>query len=126
LISRNHTYVATFIIDTAARFWIADQHSEHVACARGSAVLSAGEMTFVVGSQIRVSAITSQSTGYCPEPVSWPSVQRVLDQVGLDHPTTWTISYEFRRCAKFECGVCDHPLSPVWNFDAAPHDDRSD
>ena len=78
--NRGHTYVATFVIDAAAQLWIADQHSEHVACARGAAVLSAGEMTFVVSNQVCVSAITNQSTGYCPEPASWPSVQRVLDQ----------------------------------------------
>ena len=35
---------ATFVVDTDGRFWIAERNSEHVACARLDAVLSAGEI----------------------------------------------------------------------------------
>src|SRR5262245_32836897 len=38
--------VTTFIVDTEGQLWVADRHSEHVQCARGQDVLSAGEMTF--------------------------------------------------------------------------------
>ena len=36
----------TFIIDTQGRLWINERRSEHVLCAAGGDVLSAGEMTF--------------------------------------------------------------------------------
>ena len=37
---------ATFVIDYEGYFRIADRHSEHVACAGGKYVLSAGEVFF--------------------------------------------------------------------------------
>src|SRR5689334_7247487 len=81
------TATATFIINLQEQLWIADQHSEHVQCAGGEDVLVAGEITFEIESrQVRVRAITNQSTGYCPEPESWPIVQRVLDRMQLPHP----------------------------------------
>ena len=122
---------ATFIIDTDAHLWIADRHSEHVACADGKDVLAAGEMFFeIVGGNIHVAEITNQSTGYCPEPNCWEIVAQVLDQVGLLRPTGFTAVFLFRRCNAcgatnlikddwFECDVCGAPLSHEWN-DAAP------
>lgn len=44
----------TFIINIEGQLLIADRHSEHVACAGGKEVLSAGEMTFEIdGSKMR-------------------------------------------------------------------------
>jgi hypothetical protein len=120
--------VATFIIDTNELLWIADRRSEHVTCAVGQDVLSAGEMTFAAeGDRIEVAEITNQSLGYCPRPESWPSVARALDHAGLTHPDGFTTAYTLRRCDAcgmknivkdnhFECGVCQAPLSHDWNF----------
>jgi hypothetical protein len=122
------TFTATFIIDTTEQLWVADRRSEHVACADGQDVLAAGEMTFErVASRIHVAEVTNQSTGYCPEPVSWNVVSRVLDCVGISHPSHFTPAFEFRRCDQcgttnlikddvFACSVCNSPLSRDWNY----------
>jgi len=119
---------ATFIVDSAGDLWIADRHSEHVCCARGGTVLSAGEITFSDdGGRIEVVAATNQSTGYCPEPESWLDVQRALERARLPHPDDFTGRFLFRRCPScgmrnlvkddwFVCGVCDTTLPEVWNF----------
>ena len=124
----NGTAVATFIIDAVGRLWIADRHSEHVACAAGQAVLSAGEMTFAIdGKQVSIAEVSNQSLGYCPEPSSWPAVAEALDRSGLPCPSDFTNAYVIRRCevcqAKnivkdglYECGVCGEPLPLEWNF----------
>ena len=123
------TIIATFVIDTSQVLWIADRHSEHVVCAAGQTVLSAGEITFEIqGNQLEVIEVTNQSTGYCPEPESWWIVEYVLSQIGLPHPLTFTTEFIFRRCDKcgttnivkdmwFECAVCQAPLSQHWNYD---------
>jgi hypothetical protein len=120
--------VATFVIDNDERLWIADRHSEHVQCARGREVLSAGEMTFTRTSiHVEVSAITNQSTGYCPEPESWSVVRAALDLAMLKHPPYFTSAFTFRRCVKcgttnivkenwFVCGVCMCELPDEWNY----------
>src|SRR5258708_1588742 len=60
--------IVTFIVDAEGDLWIDDRHSEHVACADGQPVLSAGEMTLLVkGAQVSVAGVTNQSLGYCPE-----------------------------------------------------------
>ena len=41
-------FAATFIIDDCEQLLIADRHSEHVACAGGRNVLSAGEIFFAI------------------------------------------------------------------------------
>lgn len=65
----DRTITTTFIVAADGGLWIADRHSEHVVCARGEAVRSAGEMTFEVQKQqVAVVGLTNQSTGYCPEP----------------------------------------------------------
>ncbi len=52
--------VFTFIVGFNGLLWIADRHSEHVACARGGDVLSAGELTFEVdGGIVIVTDITN-------------------------------------------------------------------
>jgi hypothetical protein len=84
---------ATFVVDEAGQLRVADRHAEHVACANGQPVRSAGEMTFVVvGSDVRVTAVSNESTGFCPEPASWPEIQRALDALGIAHPGGFTLS----------------------------------
>lgn len=128
VLDADKTVVATFIIDLNQQLWIADQRSEHVRCAAGKHVLSAGEMTFAVqGNHVEVVEVTNQSTGYCPEPESWESVAIALMKTGLSFPSEFTTAYLFRRCDNcgttniikdmwFECGVCQAPLSQQWNF----------
>lgn len=120
--------IATFIIDEFGWLRIADRRSEHVACAGGRPVRSAGEMTFAVGpSGIRVTWVTNQSTGYCPEPDSWPAVQAALVRAGLGAPEAFSQQFLFRRCPAcgsiniikdglFECGACASPLPGEWNL----------
>lgn len=127
-LNKSVVVTATFIIDLQQRLWINDQRSEHVLCAAGQTVLSAGEMTFQVQKgQVEVVEVTNQSTGYCPEPESWWAVAAALDAAGLSHPSDFTTAYLFRRCDVcdttniikdlwFECGVCQSPLSEKWNF----------
>ena len=38
--------IATFILNLEGQLWIATRNAEHVACARGKNVLSAGEIVF--------------------------------------------------------------------------------
>ncbi len=64
----NSEIIATFVIDTASNLRINDRHSEHIVCANGEMVLSAGEITFEMykNNVVQISQITNQSTGYCP------------------------------------------------------------
>ncbi|MBI4852423.1 MAG: hypothetical protein HY819_11560 [Acidobacteria bacterium] len=127
-IGENKEITATFIVDKEERMWIADRNSEHVLCAKGEDVLSAGEITFcLIKNKIMISGITNQSTGYCPEPDSWPCVSISLDKVGLQHPAFFTSVFLFRFCYHcssiniikddwFFCSVCNSSLSEQWNF----------
>ena len=105
---------------------IADRRSEHVACAGGGPVRSAGEMTFAVDSAIEVTAASNQSTGFCPEPESWPAVAATLRAVGFAAPAAFDPACHFRRCPScdgvtlvkngvFECGLCGVPLPTEYN-----------
>lgn len=119
---------STFIVDTDGLLWIADRQSEHVLCVRGGDVLSAGEMTFdVEDGQAVVTGVTNHSTGYCPEPDSWPSVQAALDRANLPHPGRFTREFVFRPCENwgqrnvvkednYTCAVCVGELPAQWNF----------
>jgi hypothetical protein len=130
-LSAARQFTATFVIDEAGRLRIADRRSEHVVCAGGKPVLSAGEMTFtVMPSGISVSRVTNQSTGYCPEPDSWPAVQTALARAGIAAPDRFSQEFIFRRCPRcnsiniikdgvFDCGVCSTPLPEEWNLDSA-------
>ena len=69
---KDGSIIATFVIDQRGRLRLAPRRSEHVACANGGPVLSAGEITF--SPNCDVLEATNQSTGFCPEPESWPSV----------------------------------------------------
>ena len=128
--------VCTFVIDEVGALRVADRASEHVACANGGPVMSAGEMTFahsVVGS--RVEEVSNQSTGYCPEPKSWSSVVAALDAIPLPHPDGFTLVYQFRRCPicgqinlikddDYTCAVCEAKLPRQWNVDPESVDAR--
>jgi hypothetical protein len=122
--------VATFVIMEDGILRLADRHSEHVACAGGRAVRSAGEMGFAFGSNgWEVHEVSNQSTGYCPEPTSWPAVAEALETIHLPHPARFTQAYLFRRCPAchqlnlikdevFACAVCDNELPTEWNCGA--------
>src|SRR6266542_3004531 len=56
------------------------RRSEHVDCAAGQPVRAAGEVLFARdGTGWSVSEISNQSTGYCPDPDSWPALAMALD-----------------------------------------------
>ena len=93
-------------------------------------MFSAGEMTFAVDRRrrsVELVYVTNQSTGYCPEPESWPAVQTVLDAAGIPHPGEFSAQLVFRRCAKcgatnivkdgwFRCAICGAELPGEWNY----------
>ncbi|GAA4054832.1 hypothetical protein [Nonomuraea soli] len=113
----------TFVVDVDGALRLAPQRSEHVACAGGGPVLSAGEISFARdGDRWLVAGISNQSTGYCPDVASWAAVEVALDLAGLDHPGAFTHPIVFRRCAMcgqdnivkddhFVCAVCESALS---------------
>jgi hypothetical protein len=119
----------TFVIDLGGILRLAPRRSEHVAGAAGAPVLSAGEITFVHDQEHwTVSQVSNQSTGYCPDPSSWPAVNDALDRAGLDHPDHFTDPITFRRCPQcnernlvkdeyFVCAICDAELPRTWNLD---------
>jgi hypothetical protein len=121
----------TFVIDLEGTLRLAPRRSEHAACAGGGPVLSAGEITFEPGPDgWEVTSATNQSTGYCPEPSSWPAVARALDQAGVPHPGGFTDELTFRRCPRcgqrnvvrdgdFSCAICEADLPASWNFAGA-------
>jgi RNA polymerase sigma factor (sigma-70 family) len=100
------------------------------AAAGGSPVLSAGEMFFRLSvSSVEAVEVTNQSTGYCPEPESWPAVASALDALGIAHPGRFTQEVVFRRCPTcgernvvkdgwYVCGMCGAGLPADWNFSA--------
>lgn len=119
----------TFVIDVNGRLRLAPQRSEHVACAGGDPVLSAGEISFAWdGKRWLVLEISNQSTGYCPDVESWAAVESALLRAEIDHPDAFTHPIVFRRCPRcsqrnivkddhFVCGVCEAPLPRIWNVD---------
>ena len=125
--TEDRSLTVTFVV-LPDGLWIADRHSEHIAAARGQAVLSAGEMTLAVdGESVSAVYVTNQSTGYCPEPESWVAVAEVLDSAGIDHDDAFSAEMTFRRCPScgatnivkdgwFRCPICDAELPQAWNF----------
>lgn len=117
--------IATFVVDLSGVLRVADRRSEHVACAGGQEVLAAGEMTFVIGKTVGVDEVSNQSTGYCPEPESWPAVAQALQSAGLAAPAGYSHGCIFRRCGcgnvtlvksgVFECGICGSELPAKYN-----------
>jgi hypothetical protein len=118
---------ATFVVDESGRLLMADRHSEHVACAGGRTVWSAGEIRVAItGGQISVIRVSNQSTGYCPELDSWPEVVAALRAAGLEPPAGFDPACEFRRCVScgerslvkdgaFECLLCGAELPAEYN-----------
>lgn len=118
----NDEVTATYIIDLQEHLRINDRRSEHVVCANGQHVLSAGEITFEISKhEITISQITNQSTGYCPSPVSWKNVKVVLEKLKIEFPDYWTNEFIFRICDNchninivkdnyFTCLICDNEL----------------
>ncbi|MEU2026845.1 hypothetical protein ABZ565_32605 [Streptomyces sp. NPDC016469] len=119
----------TFVVGTDGVLRLAPRRSEHVACAGGGTVLSAGEIGFVRETdRWAVSEVSNQSTGYCPDVGSWPEVARALDHVGLERPSGFTHEVLFRRCPgcqehnivredDFVCVFCGSDLPETWNVD---------
>lgn len=117
---------ATFVVDEEGRLLLADRRSEHIACSGGHPVRAAGE-AFIAPDGSGVEEITNLSTGFCPEPESWPAVAEALDRAGIPHPGRYTAEFTFRRCpacgernlvkdGAFECLLCGAGLPPAWNF----------
>jgi hypothetical protein len=121
----NGSITATFVIDQHGKLRLASRRSEHVACASGGPVLSAGEISFLpTGDVVDVS---NHSTGFCPEPESWISCAESLDRVGVVHPNAFTRQVIFRRCPKckernivkdgwYVCELCGGELPAKWIF----------
>jgi hypothetical protein len=118
----------TFVVDEDGFLRVGDRRSEHVACSGGRPVLSAGEM-FLRGTAggPEVMEVSNQSTGFCPEPASWPAVAAALNRLGIPHPGRFTQEVVFRRCSAcgernvvkdgwFICGSCGADLPADWNF----------
>lgn len=119
--------IATFVIDQTGTLLVADRHSEHVACAGRQPVLSAGEITFRITRQsVEVAEVSNQSTGYCPEPESWPAVASALVAAGFNVPDGFSPCCVFRSCTDcgqknlvkdgvFECQACGEELPGGYN-----------
>ena len=119
------------MIDMRGCLRLAPRRSEHVVCAGGGRVLSAGEIGFSRrGDGWTVSLVSNQSTGYCPDLTSWDAVAGALDRVGLDRPGGFTHEVVFRRCpvctelsvvkeSHFVCVFCEGDLPAEWNVDLA-------
>ncbi|MEW1795394.1 MULTISPECIES: hypothetical protein [Streptomyces] len=120
----------TFVVGTDGVLRLAPRRSEHVACAGGDMVLSAGEISFTRDAdRWAVSEVSNQSTGYCPDVISWSAVARALDEAELGRPFGFTHEVVFRRCPNcqehnivreddFVCVFCDGDLPATWNMDS--------
>ena len=100
-ISKDQLIVATFVINKSGKLLISDRHSEHVQCANGENVLSAGEIGFEIENNKlqRVSFISNQSTGYCPSPKSWDKVEECLRKINdLEFPDYFNPKFIFSYC----------------------------
>ena len=121
-------YVATFVVDFSRTLRIASRHSEHVQCAGGGPVFTAGEMAFCVEHKdLSIEWASNQSTGYCPEPDSFSELAKALYKAGIEPPAGFDPAIVFRRCPQcgernivkddwFVCDICGAELPPNWNF----------
>ncbi|MGW7363706.1 hypothetical protein ACWGI8_09820 [Streptomyces sp. NPDC054841] len=117
----------TYVVDENGHLRLAPRRSEHVACAGRGWVQGAGEISFARSTDgWAVSAVSNQSTGYCPAPDSWAAVADALDRAGLARPERFTHEVVFRRCTgceqlnivrdeDFVCVFCDTDLPREWN-----------
>ncbi|MEH0542150.1 hypothetical protein QA802_03385 [Streptomyces sp. B21-105] len=118
----------TYVVALDGLLRLAPRRSEHVACAEGEEVLGAGEISFHrTPHGPRVLEVGNQSTGYCPDPDSWPAVAAALDRAGIGRPDGFTHTLVFRRCegcgehnvvreGVFVCVFCDDDLPLTWNM----------
>lgn len=125
---RDHQITLTYVVRPPNLLFVADRHSEHVACARGEMVLTAGEITFERhGSDLRLLDTSNLSTGYCPESISWPALSSALVAAGFPKIEGFTQPFEFRYCIPcqqtcvikddvFECPSCFTNLPHDWNY----------
>ncbi|MEV6840531.1 hypothetical protein AB0N17_39645 [Streptomyces sp. NPDC051133] len=121
----------TFVVDVEGVLRLAPRRSEHVACAGGALVLSAGEIRFSrEAGRWTVGDVSNHSTGYCPDVSSWSEVARALDTVELGRPSGFTYEVVFRRCPgcqehnivreeDFVCVFCGSDLPEAWNVDSS-------
>ncbi|MFJ1811516.1 MULTISPECIES: hypothetical protein [unclassified Streptomyces] len=117
----------TYVVGLDGLLRLAPRCSEHVACAGGGDVLGAGEISFRrTPYGPHVLEVSNQSTGYCPDPDSWPAVAAALDRAGIGRPDGFTHALVFRRCERceennvvregaFVCVFCDADLPLAWN-----------
>jgi hypothetical protein len=118
----------TFVVALDGLLRLAPRRSEHVALAGGRDVLAAGEIRFTLDETgWRVAEVTNQSTGYCPDPDSWPAVGGALDRACVPHAGRFTEEVIFRHCPTcgernivrdddFTCALCTSDLPVQWNF----------
>jgi hypothetical protein len=118
----------TYVVGLDGLLRLAPRRSEHVACAGGQDVLGAGEISFRrTPCGPRAHEVSNQSTGYCPDPDSWPAVAAALDRAGIGRPDGFTHALVFRRCEGcgehnvvredvFVCVFCDEDLPAAWNI----------
>jgi len=119
---------ATFVVTPDGVLRLAPRRTEHLACAAGEPVAAAGEMWPTVdAATITLAEVTNQSTGYCPEPASWPAVAAALRRIGLGAPDGYSRAFVFRRCGAcgqlnvvkdgwLVCAVCDAAQPEHWNL----------
>ena len=119
---------ATYTIGTDGLLRLAHRRTEHVACAGAGEVLAAGEVQFDPSGE--VVWLSNNSTGFCPDLSSFEAVSATFSAAGLSPPPAFDHAVVFRRCRAcgersvikdddFRCGVCEAPVSRVWNFDLA-------
>ncbi|HEY9329895.1 MAG TPA: hypothetical protein VIS09_16910 [Streptomyces sp.] len=119
----------TFVVDGGGVLRMAPRRSEHVVCAGGGEVMSAGEVSFRQEESGRwvVEEVSNQSTGYCPDISSWAAVAGALDRIGIHRPSGFTHEVVFRRCRScrelnivreedFVCVFCGKELPREWNL----------
>jgi hypothetical protein len=117
---------ATFVVDRDGVLRLAPRRTEHVACASGGPVMSAGELFF--RQDLSLADASNQSTGFCPEPTSWPAIAAALSPVVASVPEHFSRQFTFRRCPScgqilvikddwFVCDVCDADVPDTWNFE---------
>ncbi|MBF9072273.1 hypothetical protein [Streptacidiphilus fuscans] len=119
----------TFAVGGDGVLRLAARRSEHVVCAGGEPVFSAGEMRFAREADRWAAAeVSNQSTGYCPDVDSWPAVADALVRAGIEAPEGFTHTVVFRRCPAcgelhvvreddFVCVFCEADLPLRWNVD---------
>ena len=93
--------ICTFVINLEGKLLIADRHTEHVQCANGENVRSAGEMGFYLDNQNKVTIefVSNQSTGYCPSSASWLEVEHSILKInGLNIPEGFDPEFIFSYC----------------------------